>query len=160
MPAERNDMTGPLVVGVRPDQHGEVIQAAAALARKLEVALVCAYVDEASYLVEWDPHRATHRLSLHPDKDDDDVRTLQDQLRSILGQALEGQGVEWSLRTLAGDPSRALGRLAADCDASMIVVGTPEHGLGHRLSEMLNGSISAWLSHHQSCPVLVVPDPS
>lgn len=160
MAVQPHDMSGPLVVGVMPGQHGQVLQAAAALARKLEVGVVCAYVDEASYLVEWDPHRAAHRLSLHPEKDDDDVRTLTDQLTSTLTQALEGQGVQWSLRTLAGDPSRALGRLAADCAASMIIVGTPERGLGHRLSEMLNGSIAAWLSHHQPCPVLVVPDRS
>ncbi|MCY1226406.1 hypothetical protein D9M72_386350 [compost metagenome] len=39
----------------------------------------------------------------------------------------------------------------------MIIVGTPERGLGHRLSAALNGSVAAWLTHHQDRPVLVVP---
>jgi nucleotide-binding universal stress UspA family protein len=65
--------------------------------------------------------------------------------------------VEWTLRMLAGDPARALARLAAETNAPMIVVGTSERGFSHRLSEALNGSVGAWLSHHQSRPVLVVP---
>ena len=65
--------------------------------------------------------------------------------------------MDWTLRTLAGDPARALARLAAETNAPMIIVGTSERGLSHRLSEALNGSVGAWLSHHQSRPVLVVP---
>jgi hypothetical protein len=39
----------------------------------------------------------------------------------------------------------------------MIIVGTPEPGLGHRISAALNGSVAAWLSHHQDHPILIVP---
>jgi hypothetical protein len=42
----------PLLVGVMPKQHPEVIQTAATLAARLAAPLVCAYVDEASYPVE------------------------------------------------------------------------------------------------------------
>ena len=84
---------------------------------------------------------------------------MTQELRSIVGAACDGLGVAWTLRTLAGDPARALGRLAAEAGAAMIVVGTPERGLGHRLSEALNGSVAAWLSHHQSRPILIVPAP-
>lgn len=145
-----------------PKQHPEVLAAAAMLASRLQAPLVCAYVDEASYLVEWDPARSAHRLSLHPDADDDDIRTLIGELKAAVETAVAalppGAGpVEWTLRTLSGDPARALSQLAAETDAPMIVVGTSERGFAHRVSEVLNGSIGAWLTHHQSRPVLVVP---
>ncbi|TSE17508.1 universal stress protein [Arthrobacter sp. KBS0703] len=157
MSPERFSGPPPLLVGVVPGQHPEVLQTAAALAQKLSAPLLCAYVDEASYLVEWDPARSAHRLSLHPDKDDDDIRSLTNDLKSTIGSAVRNTSPEWMLRTLAGDPARALGRLAAEVNAPMIIVGTPERGFGHRLTEVLNGSVAAWLTHHQSRPVLVVP---
>lgn len=151
----------PLLVGIMPKQHPEVLQAAATLAARLAAPLVCAFVDEASYLVEWDPARSAHRLSLHPDADDDMLavtKELKAQVQAAadkLGSA--GAVLEWSFRTLSGDPARALGQLAAEVDAPIIIVGTSERGFSHRLSEALNGSVGAWLSHHQSRPVLVVP---
>ena len=157
MPPERFSGPPPLLVGVVPGQHPEVLQTAATLAQGLSAPLLCAYVDEASYLVEWDPARSAHRLSLHPDKDDDDIRSLTNNLKSAIGSAIPGASPEWTLRTLAGDPARALGRLAAEVNAPMIIVGTPEKGFGHRITELLNGSVAAWLTHHQSRPVLVVP---
>jgi nucleotide-binding universal stress UspA family protein len=152
----------PLLVGVLPNQHPEVLTTAANLAARLSVPLLCAYVDEASYLVEWDPARSAHRLSLHPGEDDDDVRAVTtgikaDIERSVAHSRANGVQVEWTLRTLTGDPARALARLAAETNAPMIIVGTSERGLSHRISEMLNGSVGLWLTHHQSRPVLVVP---
>ncbi|WP_026264907.1 MULTISPECIES: universal stress protein [Micrococcaceae] len=151
----------PLLVGVTPGQHPEVLQTAANLSARLAAPLVCAYVDEASYLVEWDPARSAHRLSLHPD-DDSDIRGVATELKALIRAAVDkaasgGGAPEWSLRTLAGDPARALGQLAAELDAPMIIVGTSERGFSHRLSEALSGSAGTWLSHHQSRPVLVVP---
>ena len=157
MAAENFSGRIPLVVGVLPDQHVEVLQTARTLAEQLGVPLVCAYVDEASYLVEWDPARETHRMSLHPEKDDEDVAAVRSDLGKLIGAAMDGGSADWTLRLLAGDPARALGRLAEDIHASMIIVGTPEPGLGHRISEALNGSVAAWLSHHQRRPVLIVP---
>jgi nucleotide-binding universal stress UspA family protein len=143
-----------------PDQHPEVLRTATQLAARLSAPLLCAYVDEASYLVEWDPARSAHRLSLHPEKDDDDVRAVTLEIRAVIEDAVGASGdpsIKWTLRTLAGDPARALARLAGEANAPMIVVGTSEKGLAHRISEALNGSVAAWLSHHQSRPVLVVP---
>jgi nucleotide-binding universal stress UspA family protein len=157
MPAESANGPPPLVVGVLPGQHPEVLQTAASLAKSLAVPLICAYVDEASYLVEWDPARSAHRLSLHPDADNARIRETTQNLNSVLEEHCAGLGVHWTLRTLAGDPARAIGRLAADANASMIVVGTPERGMGHRISAALNGSVAAWLSHHQERPILIVP---
>jgi nucleotide-binding universal stress UspA family protein len=157
MSSESLGAPSPLVVGVLPGQHPEVLQTAAALAKNLAVPLVCAYVDEASYLVEWDPARSAHRLSLHPETDEDKLRAATRDLRSTVASACDGLGIQWTLRTLTGDPARAIGRLAADSNAEMIIVGTPERGLGHRISAALSGSVAAWLSHHQEHPVLIVP---
>jgi nucleotide-binding universal stress UspA family protein len=157
MSPERFSGPPPLVVGVLPGQHAEVLRSATGLAEKMGAPLLCAYVDEASYLVEWDPARSAHRLSLHPGKDDADVRAASEELRGVVEAACAGKNVEWTLRLLAGDPARALGRVAAEANAAMIIVGTPERGLGHRLSAALNGSVAAWLTHHQDRPVLVVP---
>ncbi|WP_255769347.1 universal stress protein [Pseudarthrobacter sulfonivorans] len=162
MTPERFSGPPPLLVGVRPDQHPEVLTTAANLAARLSAPLLCAYVDEASYLVEWDPGRSAHRLSLHPDRDDADIQAVTAGLKALIQGTLANAGtggtpVPWTLRTLAGDPARALGRLAAESNVPMIIVGTSERGLSHRISEMLNGSVGLWLTHHQSRPVLVVP---
>ena len=157
MSAESPSGPSPLVVGVLPGQSPEVLQTAGALAKRLATRLICAYVDEASYLVEWDPARSAHRLSLHPDTDNAEIRAVTGELRNSIGSACGHLGIDWTLRTLAGDPARALGRLASEVGAAMIIVGTPEPGLGHRISAALNGSVAAWLSHHQDRPILIVP---
>jgi nucleotide-binding universal stress UspA family protein len=154
--------TSPVLVGVAPKQHPEVLQTAALLAARLGRPLLCAYVDEASYLVDWDPARSAHRLSLHPDADAVAITAVASELRMVIEAAVAKVPAatgrpEWTFQTLAGDPARALGRLAAETNASMIVVGTSHRGFSHWLSEALNGSIGAWLTHHQSRPVLVVP---
>ena len=77
----------PLVVGVVPGQYPDVLRVAASLAEGLSARLICAYVDESSYLVEWDPARSAHRLSLHPDADDAEIRTVTQELRSVAGAA-------------------------------------------------------------------------
>lgn len=157
MSAEHPSGPPPLVVGVLPGQSPEVLQTAAPLANSLAAELICAYVDEASYLVEWDPARSAHRLSLHPDTSTAEIRAVTQELRTSIGRACDPLGIRWTLRMLAGDPARALGRLAAETGAAMIIVGTPEPGLGHRISAALNGSVAAWLSHHQDHPILIVP---
>jgi nucleotide-binding universal stress UspA family protein len=154
--------TSPLLAGIAPKQHPEVLQTAAILAARLGRPLLCAYVDEASYLVEWDPARSAHRLSLHPDADDEDIRAVASELRASIEAAVakvpaEAGHTEWTFRILAGDPARALARLAAENNVPMIVVGTSERGFSHRLTEALNGAVGTWLVHHQSRPVLVVP---
>ncbi|HEY8752164.1 MAG TPA: universal stress protein [Arthrobacter sp.] len=162
MTPERFSSPPPLLVGVMPNQHPEVLKTAATLAAQLSAPLMCAYVDEASYLVEWDPARSAHRLSLNPEEDDDDIRAVTAGLRAVIersvAEAAAGSTpVDWTLRTLTGDAARSLARLAAESNVPMIVVGTSERGMTHRISELLNGSVGLWLTHHQSRPVLVVP---
>lgn len=167
MATEEPNSLSPLLVGVVPGQHPEVLATAASLAVGLGAPLACAYVDEASYLVEWDPARPPHRLSQHPDAPDADIAALTAGLKETIAAAVTGAAAAatrsgaavppWTLHTLSGDAARALGRLASELDAPMIIVGTSERGFAHRISEALNGSVGAWLSHHQGRPVLVVP---
>ncbi|MDV2980415.1 universal stress protein [Pseudarthrobacter oxydans] len=162
MSPEQMNSNPPLVVGIAPGQHVEVLQTAVSLAARLGTRLLCAYVDEASFLVDWDPARPAHRLSLHPDTDDANIGAVALELKSAIEAAVAGvppgtAAAEWTLQTLAGDPARALARLAAENDAPMIIVGTSERGFSHRLAEALSGSVGAWLTHHQSRPVLIVP---
>src|SRR6478609_1719377 len=122
--------TSRLVVGVVPGQYPEVLRTAASLADGLDARLICAYVDEASYLVEWDPARSAHRLSLHPDADDARIRATAKELRSVVEALCAPLGIDWTLRTLAGDPALPIGRLAAETNESVIVVGPPDPGIG------------------------------
>jgi nucleotide-binding universal stress UspA family protein len=162
MSSEHIRGTSPLLVGVAPNQHPEVLQTAANLAARLGTRLLCAYVDEASYLVEWDPARSAHRLSLHPDADAGNIGGVTLELKVAIEAAVAQvppgtAAAEWTLQTLTGDPARALAQLAAESNAPMIIVGTSERGFSHRLAEALSGSVGAWLTHHQSRPVLIVP---
>jgi nucleotide-binding universal stress UspA family protein len=162
MSSEHMRGTSPLLVGVAPHQHPEVLQTAANLAARLGTRLLCAYVDEASYLVEWDPARSAHRLSLHPNADAENIGGVTSELKAAIEAAIAQvppgtAASEWTLQTLTGDPARALAQLAAETNAPMIIVGTSERGFSHRLAEALSGSVGAWLTHHQSRPVLIVP---
>jgi len=162
MSSENKHGTSPLLVGVAPHQHPEVLQTAASLAAGLGARLLCAYVDEASYLVEWDPARSAHRLSLHPNADAENIGGVTSELKAAIEAAVAQvppgtAAAEWTLQTLTGDPARALAQLAAETNAPMIIVGTSERGFSHRLAEALSGSVGTWLTHHQSRPVLIVP---
>ena len=145
MPDDSAHGPAPLVVGVVPGQHPEVLQTAASLAKSLAAPLICAYVDEASYLVEWDPARSAHRLSLHPDADDARIRATAQELRSVVEALCVPLGIDWTLRTLAGDPARAIGRLAADTNACHDRGGDPRtrHRPPHlRRAERLRGGMA------------------
>nr|WP_254106700.1 universal stress protein [Arthrobacter sp. 68b] len=76
-----------------------------------------------------------------------------------LEYTLDGTGIRWTFRTVSGDPARARGQFAESADASVIVVGTRELGLGTRLEQLLVGSVAVGLTHRQHRPVLVVPLP-
>ncbi|QNE34303.1 universal stress protein [Leifsonia shinshuensis] len=156
---------GPVIVGVHPGQAAAVTREAARLAVALGRDLVCAYVTEDSYLTEWDRADVREEASLHPgDVAADDERIALD-LAAAIGSALDpapggGQGTvapDWSLRILAGDAAKALGRIAVELDARLIVVGTRGRGVEHALEEWLGGSVAAHLAHDQPRPVLVVP---
>jgi hypothetical protein len=90
MSPEQMNSNPPLVVGIAPGQHVEVLQTAVSLAARLGTRLLCAYVDEASFLVDWDPARPAHRLSLHPDTDDANIGAVALELKSAIEAAVAG----------------------------------------------------------------------
>jgi nucleotide-binding universal stress UspA family protein len=147
---------GPVLMGVVPGQPLAVAHRAAELAYSLNVKLICAYVDVTTYLDE-EPDGRFVALPIDPDGIDDDIEGISAAIAERLRESLAGTGVRWSFVTLAGEPARALGRLAESTDASVIVVGTRERGLGARFEELLVGSVAVHLTHRQHRPVLVVP---
>jgi nucleotide-binding universal stress UspA family protein len=149
-------ITGPVLMGVVPGQPLAVAHRAAELAYSLDVELMCAYVDVTSYLAE-EPDGRIEALPIDPDGIDDDIESISAAIKDRLQEAFDGTGIRWSFVTLAGEPARALGRVAESTDASVIVVGTRERGLGARLEELLVGSVAVHLTHRQHRPVLVVP---
>src|SRR6478609_10774052 len=149
-------ISGPVLMGVVPGQPLVVAHRAAELAYSLGVKLVCAYVDVTTYLAE-EPGGRVEARPIDPDGIDDDIEGISASIAGGLREALGGAGIDWSFVTLAGDPARALGRLAESTDASVIVVGTRERGLGARFEELLVGSVAVHLTHRQHRPVLVVP---
>ncbi|WP_343317566.1 universal stress protein [Arthrobacter sp. TMP15] len=150
-------ITRPVVMGVIPGQPLSVAKQAAELAYSLGVELLCAYVDITTYVVEEDPNGHVATQPIDPDRFDDDIERISAAIKERLASVLTPYGISWSYRCLAGDPARALGRLAKTVDASMIVVGTRERGISHRLEELLSGSVAVHLAHRQHKPVLVVP---
>jgi nucleotide-binding universal stress UspA family protein len=149
-------ITGPVLLGVVPDQPREVLQRGAELAHNLGVKLICAYVDITTYLTdepdEWAQSAATGAAGL-----DDDAEGVSTRIRESLQTILDGSGVRWSFLTLTGNPTRALAQLAESAAASHIVVGTREPDLGSRLEHLLVGSVAVQLTRRQHRPVLVVP---
>lgn len=154
-------IAGPVVMGAVPGQPPAVAHRAAELALSLGVPLICAYVDVTSYLADDPggrrPSDPSGARPIDPDGIDDDVEGIAAALKARLGETLDAGGVPWSFVALAGDPARALGRLAEASGASIIVVGTRERGLGARFEELLVGSVAVHLTHRQHRPVLVVP---
>jgi nucleotide-binding universal stress UspA family protein len=141
-------VTGPVLAGVVPGQPRAVVYRAAELAYSLNVKLICVYVDITSYIAD------------EPDDGPaDDAEATSAGILERLENTLDGSGIRWSFRTLCGDPARALGQFAESADASVIVVGTRELGIGIRLEQLLVGSVAVDLTHRQRRPVLVVPLP-
>ena len=143
-----------LGVGWKFSEH--LVRSAAELAAALEEHLVCAFVDPASYLTEWEPEGQRAALSLEPivnEEADFPSEQLQRHLESVLGQP----GETWSFRLLNGDVSKALSRLAENTSASLLVVGADRPGSLAWVDRLLEGSVSASLIQGQQRPVLIVP---
>lgn len=148
---------GPIVLGVGWSYSDHLVRTAATLASELGQHLVCAFVDPASYLTEWEPEGRRTALSLDPainDEADFPSTQLQRKLGCLLGQP----GDTWSFRVLNGDVAKALSRLAENTGASLIIVGADRTGSLAWLDRALEGSVSASLTRLQRRPVLIVPE--
>ncbi|RAN76306.1 hypothetical protein B5P43_23565 [Bacillus sp. SRB_336] len=85
------------------------------LAESWSAPLIAAFLDPASYLIEWTPGNQILPISLEPVLDpDDDSAIAAAQLKESPAVAVAGYGVDWSLRVIGGDPALALGRRASE----------------------------------------------
>ncbi|MDO2934121.1 universal stress protein [Paeniglutamicibacter sulfureus] len=148
---------GPLVVGVVPRQHPEVIAQASLLAGQLGRSILFAFVQPNSYLTEWDLKGNITDQSLHPGDLDDDMTADALGILDAIEAQMADCAIVWTLRILAGEPWKALARLASESRGSMIIVGTRKPGVGAQVSEWLGGATASHLAAHQHRPVLVVP---
>lgn len=148
---------GPLVVGVGWEFTEHLVRTAAELAASLGQHLVCAFVDPASYLTEWEPDGTRTALSLDPvineEADFPSGEVLQG-LEALLGEP----GETWSFRVLNGDVANALCRLAESTGASLLVVGAGRPGASGWMDRLLQGSVWGNLTNGGRLPVLVVPE--
>lgn len=149
-------LDGPVVLGAAWNCSEHLVTAAAGLASRLGVHLICAFVDPASYLTEWESERSRTAASLDPATNVEaefPSEQVQERLQAILGPP----GDEWSFRVLNGEVAQALGRMAESAGAALLMVGGQRAGRLARMGRMLEGSVSASLIRGQSRPVLVVP---
>ena len=147
---------GPVVLGVPWEPNVRLIRAGEDLAAILGVHLICAFVDPAGYLAEWEPAASRTGASLDPAPNPEGLfpstETLE-RLRNVLGPP----GEDWSFRVLSGNVQQALQRLAESTDASMLIVGGQRPGRLAGMSRLLEGSISTSLIRSQPRPVVVIP---
>lgn len=155
---ERTDeeLRGAVVAGLIPGQDRRVVTEAARFAKLFGVPLVVVTVAMPRYVGFEDPSGilAGAAPELMQAASEADIAAVELEA----SEALVGQGVQWTLRSVNGEPSRAIGELADAVRASLIVVGTRKPGFGETLREFFNGSVAARLSHNQRRSVLVVPN--
>ncbi|WP_334172621.1 universal stress protein [Sinomonas sp.] len=149
-------LSGPVLAGVTPGQGLAVVHRAADLAHSLGVGLVCAWADPSTF-AEHEPGGRVEVLPIDPDIVDDDAARFRSDLYHGIRDQLMGTGVDWRFAALSGETAHALDAYAAEVGASLIVVGTREHGLDARFEERIAGSVAVRLAHRQDRPVVVIP---
>lgn len=145
----------PLVVGIVPGQSDLVLRTALAWASAIGSAVYAAYVDPERSTVEELPDGSVRHVEINPDVVDESWRDRAASLEGWVTGIAAGSGVPCEFRYLAGRVDRALTHLARAVDASAFVVGS-RVGPG-RARDVLEGSLTVRLSHHQHRPVLTVP---
>ncbi|TLM84521.1 universal stress protein [Pseudarthrobacter sp. NamE2] len=149
--------TGQLILGVPWTVPPVLVRAGAELADALGVHLVCAYVDPASVLTEWEPYRIRTAASLDPVVNEEALYPASG-VRAGLTEILGPQGTAWSFRELHGDVAAALARLADSTGACMLMVGNGRDGPLARFSRALELGVADKLARFQGRPVVVVPE--
>ena len=149
------EFKGAVIVGVVPGAPARVMSEAIEQARLRGVHLLVVHVDVTRFVTYEDPDGYVHSAPL----DLDGASGQRDGERVQLEAAaqLEQAGVPWKFQQLVGDPALAIRQLADAVDASVIVVGTRDRGLGESIREFFTGSVAVRLAHRQRHPILVVP---
>lgn len=146
-----------IVVGVTPHQPDAVLLEAASFAQAFACRLVLAHVDASRFVVVENVDGSVTSMPFDADLHDFDPEPGDPGMEATAHRLLDPLGVPWELTQIAGDPARALGRLADSVSARAIIVGTRERGLRKGILEFLTGSVAAALAHRQARPVIVVP---
>ncbi|MCU6479687.1 universal stress protein [Arthrobacter sp. A2-55] len=148
----------PVIAGIIPGQNPAVWTRALELAESLSAPLIAAFVDPASYLIEWAPGNEVLPISLDPVLDpDDDTAIAAARLKESLGDVAADYSTTWAMRIIGGDPALALGRLAQTVGASTIVIGARRPGIMAKVDELVSGSLMHRLLTTQPVPVLGIP---
>lgn len=149
--------THTIVVGAHAHTDHAVLRTAARFAVQLSARLVIVQVDDSR--VAADPADVTGQGATVPLDPDDfgDAPIDTSAINAAAAQLRTETQVTIEVRALAGDPARALARVAADTHAMMIVVGSSTNGLAAGLEAAFRGSPTSFLMHRQPVPVLVVP---
>lgn len=124
------ELRGPLIVGVIPRQHPEVVAQAAFLAEQLERTIIFAYVEPKSYLTEMNLTVRMTDLPVPPREIEEDMSADAAGIFAAIGALMVDSSATWILRIMGGEPWVALVRLADEARGSMFVVGTRKQILG------------------------------
>lgn len=149
------ELKGAVIIGLVPDSPARVMHEAALNARLRGVSVIVVHVDVTRFVTFDDPDGYANSAPA-----DIDVAARARESEFVQGLAatqLQDAGVSWSFQQLVGDPALAIKELADTVDASLIVVGTRDRGIGESIREFFTGSVAARLAHRQCRPVLVVP---
>ena len=100
------------------------------------------------------PHTFPSILAMAPPAlvDDDNRRAALERLREQLS-TVRGTG-EWAVRATTGFAADSIAQAAARWPASLVIMGSGDHGLAHRL---LGSETAVKVATHASVPVLAVP---
>lgn len=149
------EMKGAVIVGLVPDSPARVMNEAALNARLRGVRIVVVHVDVTRFVTFDDPDGYANTAPIDIDMA---ARARESEyVQGLAAKQLEGANVSWSFQQLVGDPALAIKELAEKLDASLIVIGTRDRGIGESIREFFTGSVAARLAHRQRRPVLVVP---
>jgi len=66
-------------------------------------------------------------------------------------------GVRWELRCPTGQLTKAMVKVASECDAACVVVGKRPRGLTELVRRIVGGSVAGALIAAHEFPVLIVP---
>ena len=138
----------------------ELLAAARRFAVPLQARLALVHIDETAYVADHHPDGSVSAYPIDADLIDTEWTTEQDTFERGLRTRLRDSGLNWSLWWSAGNPGIELDLVAHDTEATAIIVGARRGGAWGRLHEWINGSVAAYVIHHQTRPVIVIPPAS